>query len=145
MGRSLNKVMLIGRVGKDPEYKQFPWNKNRATFSLATNETWLQRDGQRTAKTEWHSIVAWGHLAGVVSEFVKKGMLVYIEGKLNTRSWEGRDGQKMRCTQVVMSGLTFLDSSRPTEARRDEGGAQADDPQAETGGDGEAQQEEIPF
>lgn len=104
---SLNKVMLIGRLGKDPESKMTQTGKQACSFSLATSEVWLQ-DGQKKEKTEWHKVVTWGKTAEIAARYLKKGKEVYVEGKLTTRSWDGPDGQKRYATEVVASEIKFI-------------------------------------
>ena len=105
---SLNRVILIGRLGKDPEVRTTPQGKTVANFSMATSERFKDKSGQQQENTEWHRIVVWGKLAEVVNQFVKKGSQVCIEGKLATRSWDDKDGQKKYTTEIIASGLTML-------------------------------------
>ena len=90
----LNKVMLIGRLGRDPEIRYTQSGNAVASFSIATSEYWRDKQGQRQEKTEWHDIVAWDRLADQAQSYLKKGSMVYIEGKLQTRSWDDPQGQK---------------------------------------------------
>ena len=106
--RGLNKVQLIGNLGADPEYRATPSGTPVATFNVATTEMWTNKDGQREDSTEWHRVVTWGRLAEVVRDYLKKGKQVYIEGKLKTRSWEDRDGQKRYVTEIVASQMLML-------------------------------------
>ncbi len=105
---SVNKIILLGRVGKDPEIKQFDGG-NKASFSIATTERgFTTRDGKEIPeKTEWHNIVCWKGLATIVERFVNKGDLIYIEGKITTRSWES-DGQKKYMTEIVADNIELL-------------------------------------
>ena len=107
--RSMNKVILIGRLGNDPELKYTPNGTAQAQISLATSEKWKDSDGNQKEKTEWHRIVAWRRQAEFVGEWLKKGQLVSIEGKLQTRSWE-QDGQKKYMTEIVADTITMLGS-----------------------------------
>ncbi len=104
---SLNKVTLIGHLGKDPELRYTPSGVPVATFSIATNEKWKDKDGNQQEKTEWHRIVAWRRSAEIASEYLSKGRQVYIEGKLQTRSWE-QDGVKRYMTEIVADRLFSL-------------------------------------
>jgi single-strand DNA-binding protein len=104
----LNKVMLIGHLGRDPEMRYTSSGLAVANFSLATNETWTGKDGQRETRTEWHRIVAFGRLGEICGEYLNKGKLVYIEGRLQTRDWEDRDGNKRSTTEIVASGMQML-------------------------------------
>jgi single-strand DNA-binding protein len=105
----LNKVMLIGNVGTDPEMR-FTANGNAVTtFRLATTRTYTTPDGERREETEWFTIVTWNKLAETCSQFLQKGRRAYVEGRLQTRSWEGQDGQKRYQTEVVANTVLFLD------------------------------------
>lgn len=108
MSRSLNKVQLIGNLGKDPELKYTPSGVAVATFSIATSESWKDQDGNQQEKTEWHNIVAWRKLAEICGEYLKKGKKVYIEGKMQTRNYE-KDGIKRYVTEIVADQLIMLD------------------------------------
>ncbi len=107
---SLNKVMLIGRLGKDPEAQHFDSGALKVSFSLATDESYTNRDGQRVELTEWHNIVVWRKMAEIAEKYLSKGKLVYIEGKLKTRSWEDADGKKNYRTEVEASTFRMLGS-----------------------------------
>jgi single-strand DNA-binding protein len=111
----LNKVMLIGRLGRDPEIRYTQSGNAVASFSIATSEYWRDKQGQRQEKTEWHDIVAWDRLADQAQSYLKKGSMVYIEGKLQTRSWDDQQGQKKYRTEVVANQMRFLDSREGTE------------------------------
>lgn len=105
----VNKVILIGNLGKDPEVKYLENNVAVAKFPLATSETWKDRTtGEKKEHTEWHNIVLWRGLAEVVEKYLKKGQKVYIEGKLKTRSWEDKDGNKRYTTEIVADNMTML-------------------------------------
>lgn len=105
---SVNKVILIGRLGRDPEVRYTPSGKAVANFSIATSEQWTNKEGTKTEQTEWHRIVAWGRTGEVCGEYLKKGSLVYIEGRLQTRSWEDREGVKKFTTEVVAQVMQML-------------------------------------
>jgi single-strand DNA-binding protein len=107
---SLNKVILIGHLGKDPEIRYTPDQTAVATFSLATSETWTDKNGARQEHTEWHNIVAWSRLADLSKRFLAKGRQVYIEGRLRSRDWTDRDGNKRRTTEVIVSQIVLLGS-----------------------------------
>ena len=107
----LNKVMLIGNLGKDPEMR-YTANGNAVTsFALAVNRTSQGQDGERREETEWFDVVAWNRLAELCSQFLQKGRKAYVEGRLHTRSWEGQDGQKRYRTEVVANTVLFLDAA----------------------------------
>ena len=104
----VNKVILIGNLGKDPELRYTPGGQPVATFSLATTERYNDKNGQRQDKTEWHSVVAWGKLAELVNQYLKKGRSAYIEGRITTRSWDDKDGNKKYKTEIVANQIQFL-------------------------------------
>lgn len=105
---SLNKAMLIGNVTRDPELRTTPTGQNVTNFSIATNRRWRTPDGQTQEDTQFHDIVAWGKLAEIITQILKKGSRVFVEGRLQTRSWEAPDGAKMRRTEVVMENFVSL-------------------------------------
>lgn len=104
----VNKVILIGNLGKDPEIRHLEGGTAVAKFSLATSETFKDKSGQRIEQTEWHNIVLWRGLADVAEKFLKKGMTIYVEGKLKTRSWDDKEGHKHYMTEVVADTFTIL-------------------------------------
>jgi len=106
----VNKVILIGNVGNDPEVKYIKEDVPVAKFSLATSESYKNRDGEKVTNTEWHNIVVWRGLAKVVEKYVKKGSKLYIEGKLTHRKYEDKDGQTKYFTEIVCRDLSMLDS-----------------------------------
>ena len=108
--RGVNKVILIGNVGADPELRYTPGGTAVTNFNMATNESWADKSGERQEQTEWHRIVVWGRLAEICNQYLRKGSKVYIEGRLQTRSWEGQDGQKRYTTEVVARDMQMLDS-----------------------------------
>lgn len=108
--RGVNKVILIGNCGADPELKYMPNSNAVANITLATSETWKDKSsGEQQEKTEWHRVVFFNRLAEIVGEYVKKGSKIYIEGRLQTRSWE-KDGQKQYMTEIVASEMQMLDT-----------------------------------
>ena len=117
MSSSVNKVILIGRLGKDPEIRSTPQGTTVAKFTMATDERFTDRNGEKQERTEWHNIVAWAKLAEICGQYLKKGKLVYIEGQLRTDSWEDKEsGQKRYRTEIVAQNMQMLDR------RGDEGG-----------------------
>jgi single-strand DNA-binding protein len=109
MAKSVNKVILIGNLGKDPELRYTPSGTAVASFSLATNERYKDKEGNWQDRTEWHKIVAWQRLAEIAGEYLKKGRTCYIEGRLQTRSWDDKEsGQKKYSTEIVASDLVLL-------------------------------------
>ena len=104
----INKVILIGRLGRDPEMRYTGGGTPVCNFSMATDESYTDKSGQRQKKTEWHNIVAWGSLAENCSKLLSKGKLAYVEGKLQTREWDDRDGNKRRTTEIVIHCMRVL-------------------------------------
>ncbi|HVF98149.1 MAG TPA: single-stranded DNA-binding protein [Flavisolibacter sp.] len=107
--RGVNRVMLIGNLGKDPDMQYLEGNIGVAKFPLATTETFKDRSGKLVSQTEWHTVVLWRGLAELAQKYLHKGSLVYIEGRLRTRSWEDRDGARKLATEVVGDNLIMLD------------------------------------
>ncbi|PIR20653.1 MAG: single-stranded DNA-binding protein [Deltaproteobacteria bacterium CG11_big_fil_rev_8_21_14_0_20_47_16] len=105
---SLNRVMLIGNLGADPEVRYTPGGQPVATFNIATTERWTDKGGQKQEKTEWHRIVVWGKQAENCKEYLSKGRPVFIEGRLQTREWNDKEGKKRWTTEVVASLVQFL-------------------------------------
>ncbi len=111
MARGVNKVILIGNLGAEPEVRQTPSGVPVANVSLATSESWIDKaTGDRQERTEWHRLVLWRKLAEIAGEYLKKGSKIYVEGKLQTRSWDAEDGQKRYSTEVVVDDMQMLDS-----------------------------------
>ena len=107
--RGVNRVMLIGNLGKDPDVQYLEGNIGVAKFSLATTETYKDRGGKLVSQTEWHTVVLWRGLAELAEKYLHKGSMVYIEGRLRTRSWEDKEGNKKFATEVVGDNLIMLD------------------------------------
>lgn len=116
MAGSLNKVLLIGRLGRDPEMRYTPSGQPVTNFSIATDETYTGKDGQKVEKTEWHKIVVWGKQAEFCGNYLSKGRLVYIEGKIETRKYTDKDGVEKYSTEIKADRVVGLDS------RQSEGG-----------------------
>jgi single-strand DNA-binding protein len=108
MARGVNKVILIGNLGQDPELRHTGAGTAVANMSMATNESYTDRDGNKVDKTEWHRLVVWGNLAEICNKYLSKGSQLYAEGKLQTRSWEDRDGNTRYTTEVKVEDVTFL-------------------------------------
>ena len=106
---SLNKVMLIGNVGKDPEMRFTPNGIPVTSFSVATNRVFNTPEGEKKQETDWFSVVTWSKLAELCNQYLTKGKLVYVEGRLQTRTWDGTDGQKHSRTEVIANQVIFLD------------------------------------
>ena len=105
-----NKAILIGRLGRDPEVRYTTSGTAVADFSVATNEVWTDQSGERQERTEWHRIVVWRRLAEICEKYLRKGSLVMIEGRIQTREWDDRDGNRRRTTEIVALGMKMLDS-----------------------------------
>jgi len=106
----INKVILIGRVGKDPEVRHLDNNSTVASFTLATNETYKNKSGEKVTNTEWHNIVVWRSLAEIAGRYVKKGTMLYVEGKIRTRAWNDKDGNKRYTTEIEADNFQMLGS-----------------------------------
>lgn len=137
---SVNKAILIGNLGKDPELKYTQSGKAVASFSLATTDRWSSQDGQKQEQTIWHNIVCWGRTAELAKEYLAKGRQVYIEGRIVNRSYDDKDGNKKYISEIVVSSLQFLGS------RSDSGGGggmpQPSDMPAPAGDSGD---DDLPF
>jgi len=134
---TLNKVMIIGNVGTDPEMRFTPNGNPVTSFRVATNRVYTTPDGERRQETEWFTVVAWNRLAENCNQFLTKGQRVYAEGRLHTRSWEGQDGQRHSRTEVIANRVLFLDR-QAVAPLPGEGGEEA--------GAGEPEpEEEVPF
>ena len=131
---SVNKVILVGNLGKDPELRYTPSGTAVATFSLATTERYKDRDGQKQEKTEWHNIVAWRQLAEICGKFLHKGKQIYIEGKIQTRSYDDRDGNKRYITEIVVDQMQMLGSKDDGQQGGGGYGGQQDSGSAQRGG-----------
>lgn len=113
--RSLNKVLLIGNLTRDPELRYTPQGTAVCTMGLATNRTWVVENGEKREETEWHRIVAWNKLAELCSQLLFKGRRIYVEGRLQTRQWTGQDGSQRQATEIVIEDMIVLDSKRQGE------------------------------
>ena len=132
MTRGLNKVMIIGRLGRDPEMRYTPNGRPVTALSVAVNRSWMAGDGDKREETEWFNVVAWGNLAEICKQHLRKGHTVYVEGRLQTRGWEDTEGKKHYRTEIVASEMIILSDKR-------EGGAE---PFSEAAS---AEEEEFPF
>jgi single-strand DNA-binding protein len=118
---SINKVILVGNVGKDPEIRHLENGSAMCTFSLATSETYTNKNNERITNTEWHNLILWRGLAEVAQKYVKKGSQIYVEGKIRTRSWDDKDGNKRYSTDIVVDNMKLLGKRSDSE----QGAAQA--------------------
>ncbi len=132
MTRGLNKVMIIGRLGRDPEMRYTPNGRPVTAFSVAVNRSWTAADGDKREETEWFNVVAWGNLAEICKQHLRKGQTVYVEGRLQTRGWEDPEGKKHYRTEIVANEMIILGDKR-------EGGAEP------FGDVASAEEEEFPF
>lgn len=145
---NLNKAMIIGNVTRDPEVKTTPSGQSVTSFSVATNRVWTNAQGQKQEAVEYHNIVAWGKLAEICGQYLNKGKKIYVEGRLQTRGWQGQDGVKRYKTEIVAENMIMLDRGG---APGTGGGAQPTSQPAEDQGPAEEPQEEeikvenIPF
>jgi len=128
---SVNKVILVGRLGQNPELRYTPSGAAVANFSLATNETWVDKSGQKQERTEWHRIVVWGKLAELCGQYLAKGRQAYVEGRLQTRQWQDKDGQTKYTTEIQAQTIQFLGA---TAAGAGAGGPSRDQGSAEMAG-----------
>jgi len=149
---SVNKVMLIGRLGKDPEMRYLDNNVALARFPIATSESYKGQSGERVEKTEWHNIVVWRKLAEIAGQYLKKGSQVYIEGKLRTRSWDDNNGDKRYATEVVADDFRMLDrksdgdsSSSGGSASQSGQGARVSEPASNDAASSGSFEDDLPF
>ncbi len=119
MSMSVNKVILLGRLGQNPEVKYTPSGSAVANFSVATNEAWNDKSGQKQERTEWHRVVVWGKTAELCAQYLTKGRQVYLEGRLQTRQWQDKDGQTKYTTEVQATTVQFIGAA--AGAGRDSG------------------------
>ncbi len=134
MSRGLNKVMIIGRMGRNPEMRYTPSGKPVTSFSVVTNRSWVNAEGERREDTEWFNVVAWGNLAEICKQYLTKGQQLYVEGRLQTRGWEDQDGKKHYRTELVASEMIILGERRGPEAAEES-----------LAGEAELESNEFPF
>jgi single-strand DNA-binding protein len=139
MSRGLNKVMVIGHLGKDPEMRYTPSGRPVTTFTVAVSRSWNTADGERRTETEWFNIVAWGNLAEICKQYLYKGQQVYIEGRLQTRRWEDKEGQKHTSVEIVANEMMMLGD------RRDNSNQAQESEQGEDQSEPIADEDEFPF
>ena len=142
---NLNKVMLIGNLTRDPELKTTPSGDSVASFSIATNFTWKNKDGQKQEKAEFHNIVAWRKLAEIIGQYLKKGSKIYIEGRLQTRNWEDQNGVKHYRTEIIADNMIMLDSKGQSDYSAPSNETVQIDEQPLSPADDEINVEDIPF
>jgi single-strand DNA-binding protein len=116
-GSSVNKVILVGNLGRDPEVRYTPGGQAVANFTVATNDAWTDKSGQKQERTEWHRIVVWAKLAELCGEYLSKGRQVYLEGRLQTREWTNKEGAKQYTTEIVANQVVFLSGGERGQGR----------------------------
>jgi len=148
MAGTVNKVILVGRLGKDPELRSIPSGTSVAKFSLATDERFTDKSGEKQERTEWHNVVAWGKLAEICGQYLRKGKLVYIEGSIRTDSWDDKEtGVKKYRTEIIANTMQMLDKKGDDEGGGYSGGGGYRKP-ASTGAPAGGQiddDDEVPF
>jgi single-strand DNA-binding protein len=151
MARGVNKVILVGNLGNDPEVRYSPDGKPVAKITLATSEQWKDRNtGEQQEKTEWHRVVFFGRLAEIVGEYLKKGRQIYVEGKLQTNKWQGQDGQDRYTTEIVANEMQMLGGRQGGEegswnSSRPASGGKPASPAPASGGDIGDFDDDVPF
>jgi single-strand DNA-binding protein len=143
MARSVNKAILIGNVGQEPELRYTGDGTAVCNLRIATNESYTNADGEEVQKTEWHTVVAWERLAEICNEYLDKGSQVYVEGKLETRQWEDRDGNDRYTTQIKARDVMFLDSNRQSQSGASGGPSDQSNPERQSPGPNQADDEET--
>lgn len=150
MAASLNKAMIIGNLTRDPELRKTASGQSVTSFSLATNRVYTDSTGQKKEQADYHNIVAWGRLAEICAQYLTKGKKVYVDGRIQTREWEGQDGQKRYRTEIVAENMIMLDrggagvgGQRPTSGESEEAPIMANEPSQTP--DDEIKLEDIPF
>jgi len=138
MSRGLNKVMIIGHLGRDPEMRYTPSGRPVTTFTVATSRSWNTVDGERHSETEWFNVVAWGNLAEICKQYLTKGQQVYIEGRLQTRRWDDKEGNKHSSVEIVANEMMMLGDRRDANHGAEEQSVPAE-------GDAGAAEDEFPF
>jgi single-strand DNA-binding protein len=126
----VNKAILVGNLGRDPELRTTPNGQSVVNFTLATSETWTDKSGERVERTEWHRIVVWGRTAEMCNQYLSKGRTVYVEGRIQTREWEDKDGNKRYTTEINANTVNFIGP------RTSSGGGGASGESGPSGGDG---------
>ncbi len=140
MSRGLNKVMIIGHLGRDPEMRYTPSGRPVTTFTVATSRSWNTVDGERHQETEWFNVVAWGNLAEICKQYLIKGQQVYIEGRLQTRKWEDKEGNKHSSVEIVANEMMMLGERRDSGANNNHQADLADSPEVPA-----SDEDEFPF
>ncbi len=147
---SVNKVILVGNLGRDPELRYIPSGQAVANFTLATNDRWRDKEGNNQERTEWHRIVVWGKSAENCAQYLQKGRSVYIEGRLQTREWEDKDGNKRQTTETIAQTVQFLGGRGGAGGGGESGAGTTGDSGSSSAGDGGGQpsgppSSDVPF
>jgi len=143
---SVNKVILVGNVGRDPEVRHLDKDVTVANFPLATSENYTAKNGEKVTTTEWHNIVVWRGLAKVVEQYVKKGDRLYLEGRIRTRSWDDKDGNKRYTTEIYVDNMEMLGGTRGQAAAQGSQPAMAEAPQTVNEPDfSQPEEDDLPF
>jgi single-strand DNA-binding protein len=137
----INKAILVGRLGADPEVRYTPEGAMVTNFRIATDEQWKDKNGEKVQKTEWHKIVAFGKLAEICGKYLVKGKLIYLEGRIQTRAWDDKEGVKRYTTEIVASNMQMLDS----KGQRSADASPGELPHAQSGADAPVSEEDVPF
>lgn len=144
MASGVNKVIIIGRLGADPEVRYTTNGGAVANFTLATNESWTDKSGQKQERTEWHRVVAWGKLGELCGQYLAKGRQAYVEGRLQTRDWNDKDGNKRYTTEVIAQNIQFLGGPAERSGKSDFAPSNDFVPPGSEGGEASAD-DEVPF
>jgi len=142
---SVNKVILVGNVGKDPEVRYLDNGVAVCNFSLATSETYTNKNNEKVTQTEWHNIVLWRKLAEIAETYVKKGMQIYIEGQIRTRTWEDKDGVKRYTTEIFGNSMQMLGRKADNESTSQQASPETTQPAASTADTAEEETDDLPF
>jgi single-strand DNA-binding protein len=137
----INKAILVGRLGADPEVRYTPDGAMVTNFRIATDEQWKDKSGEKVQKTEWHRIVTFGKLAEICGRYLVKGKLVYLEGRIQTRAWEDKEGNKRSTTEIIAANMQMLDS----KGQRGSDGSSEEPPLSQPGADGPLPEDDVPF
>jgi len=140
----VNKAILVGNLGKDPEIRSLDSGVKVATFSMATTESYKDREGKRVDSTEWHNVVLWRGLAEVAEKYLKKGNSIYVEGRIKTRSWDDKEGNKRYTTEIVGDNMTML-GGKPGQGNNGDSGPTAVNEPAEPAEPSAAPDDDLPF
>ena len=143
--KGLNKALIIGNLGRDPEVRYIPSGQAVANFTIATNERYQDKSGEWNEKTEWHRIVTFGKQAETVGQYLSKGDRVFVEGRLQTRSWEGKDGQKRYTTEIVANNMIMLGGSGGPGGGGESGGGGQKDYEPDYGDSQAPPDDDVPF